>query len=146
MNRLISCLHTANRRPISWIRVVTVGLASALVLLYFVWSLGGQYILKLHARLYQAPIPGIQTIRMSPTEHFSLIAHDVIITNVSSIQGIMTSIRSAVPYSPNHPTIRWSCYLTVLSSSGTSYISVHYCPGIESGECGNASCLPACDA
>ena len=121
---LISWLNTANRRPIPWIRVMVIALTSTLVLLYLAWSFGGQYVGKLHVRLYQDPISSIQSIRISPGDNFPLVSHDIVITNVSTIQAIMTNIRAAEPYFPNHPTTRWSCYLTILSSSGTSYVRV----------------------
>jgi hypothetical protein len=123
-SHLISWLQTINRRPISWVRVMAVALPLATVLIYLVWLFGGRYADKLQVRLNQDPISSIQSIRITPGDNFSLVSHDVVITNASTIYAIMTSIRSAETYFPNHPTTRWSCYLTVLSSSGTSYVTV----------------------
>jgi hypothetical protein len=112
-----------NKNPIRWISVMAIAIPSALLLLGVVWLFAGRYVPSHRVRLYQDPISSIHSIRISPGDNFPLVNHDIVITNVSTIQAIMTNIRSAEPYFPNHPTTQWSCYLTVLSSSGMSYVT-----------------------
>jgi hypothetical protein len=113
-----------NIRSISSVRVKVVALSSALIaigsfLAFFEWHIPSQ-----NARLFQDPIADIHNIRISPGNNFSLVNHDVEITNTVTIQLIVTTLRSAKKYFPNHPGTRWSCGLAISSSSGTSFIDV----------------------
>ena len=128
-----------NFREISLARVLTVAILIFLVLFGFLWLFWLRFITPEEgARLFQSPISGIQSIRISSGGNLSLVENDVIITNTGTIQEIMTAIRSSRPYSPNHPADRWTCKLTISNSSGESHVDVSdtvgqntilYCPG-----------------
>jgi hypothetical protein len=74
-------------------------------------------------RLYKTPISSIGCIKIEPYEYLSLVNHEVVITDATTISNIMTAIRLAVPYSPNHPSTDWQCRLVVSDASGDSYVS-----------------------
>ena len=78
----------------------------------------------------------------------SLVESDVVITNAGMIQEIMTAVRSAKPFSPNHPADRWTCKLIVSNSFGEGRLDISdtvgdntilYCPGgpLQSDTLGN---------
>ena len=115
----------SNNRPVRRVRVVAIAMPCALVLLGLVWIFAARYVPSHRVRLYQDPISSIQSIGISPGNNFPLVNHEVVITNYPTIQQIMTAIRSAQKYSPNHPAIRWSCALAISSLSGTSYVAVN---------------------
>ena len=99
--------------------------AAVLVVVSLGWQFAERHVFPSYrALLYRDPITNIQTIRIDPGNNFPLVDHEVVITNSATIQQVMTAIRSAPKYFPNHPTTRWSCSLTVSSSSGTSYATV----------------------
>jgi hypothetical protein len=103
---------------------MVLALSSALIISGLVWALIARYVSSHRARLYEDPITNIQSIRISPGNNFSLIGHDIEITDAVTLQAIMTSIRSANKYSPNHPATQWSCTLTIFSLSGASFVGV----------------------
>lgn len=114
----------SNTRPINLIRVVAVAIPCALVVLGLVWLMAGRYISNHRVRLYKDPISSIQSIRLLPGNNFPLIQQDIAITDIHTIEEIMTAMRSAKAYSPNHPVTRWSCILAISTSSGDSYVDI----------------------
>jgi hypothetical protein len=106
--------------------VAAIGGVAALVLFGLAWAVAERQVFpRYRARLYQVPLTSIQSIRVSPGTVQPLVDRDVLITDPGVVQKVMTAIRTAKPYSPNHPATRWSCRLTILSSSGVSYVDVN---------------------
>jgi len=110
---------------VSWLRVLAIAIPIALLLVAFVWIFSGRYISSESTRLYEDPISGIQSIRISPARYFSLVDHEFIVTNMAAITDTMMAIRSARPYSPNHPMTHWECFLVISNASGNSYVDVN---------------------
>lgn len=133
-------------RKISLVRVVAA-VVPFLVLLGLLWFFYLRHPAE-EARLFLSPISTIQSIRISSGGNLSLVENDIVITDSRTIQEIMAAIRSAKPYSPNHPADRWTCKLIVSNPSGESHVDVSdtagqntilYCPGgpLQSGTLGN---------
>jgi hypothetical protein len=99
--------------------------ATVLVLASLGWLFAEHHVFPSYrARLYRVPIANIQAIRIDPGNNFPLVDHEVVITNSAMIQQVMSAIRAAPKYFPNHPSTRWSCGLAISSLSGTSYVDV----------------------
>jgi hypothetical protein len=122
-------MNVKNSSAVSLIRVFVVAIPSALLLLGLFWVFAGRNIPDDRAQLYQNPVYSIQEIRLLPANNFSLVDHEVVITNASAIQDIMAAIRSAKKFIPNHPATRWECILEITGQSGISYVDVLDSPG-----------------
>lgn len=109
-------------------RVYALAVAAiALIMTFLVaweWFSGGRYIQSVSFRLYKSPISSVNRIRICPGPYFSLVEHEVDITNTTTISTILKAIRAATPYSSQHIDVRWYCFLVISNSTGESYLSV----------------------
>jgi len=113
-----------NSHSISWLRIFIVAIPSFLILFGLLWLFDLRYVPGTVERLFYSPISSIQRIQICSGTNLSLVNQNVIVTNTLAIQKIMIAIRSAQPYSPNHPADRWTCELIISNSSGESYVRV----------------------
>ena len=88
------------------------------------WFDSRTYSPSMSNRLYKTPISSIECIKIKPEAYSSLVTQEVVITDATTISNIMTAIRLAAPYSPNHPSTDWQCRLTASDASGDSYASI----------------------
>jgi hypothetical protein len=114
----------SNPNKISWIRVLTVAIPIALALFGFFYFFEAPQIADQRMRLFQGSESSITLISIFPSGNFPLVKNTLIITNTETITKIMTAIRSAKAYFPDHPAIKWNCDLEISNSTGKSYISV----------------------
>jgi hypothetical protein len=112
------------KRPIRWILLFVIATVIVLLSLSTTWFLWGRYVPAEYALLFRNPVSGIKYIRINPAPYFSLVDHEVVITNTATIEDIMAAIRSSKAYSPNHPTTHWECWLEIVDESGQSYVDV----------------------
>ncbi len=84
----------------------------------------GRYIPGHRVRLYQEPVSCIQQILVTDNNLCSSCQRNIVITDAQTIGEIMTSLRSAKPYYPNHPTTKWRCTLVIADAKGESYVDV----------------------
>ena len=88
----------------------------------------GHYIHTQRALLFNSPVSEIQRIKIASAPLFSLVDHDVIITNTQTIGAIMAAIRSAKICPPEHTSTRWACFLIISTASGCSYAKISLTP------------------
>jgi hypothetical protein len=116
-------------------RVYALAVAAAAlietVLVAWQWFSFSGDVQRVSFRLYKSPISSFNRIRICPASYFSLVEHEVDITNTTTISAIVKAIRAATPYSPQHPNVRWSCYLVISSSSGECYLDVDDTEGLQ---------------
>ncbi len=75
-------------------------------------------------RLYQNPVSQIRQILVLGSNLYSSGKSNVVITDAQTISEIMTALRSAKPYSPNHPSIKRHYILVIADVEGESYVDV----------------------
>jgi hypothetical protein len=95
-----------------------------LLLFGCLWLVDLRFIPGTYERIFQSPISSIQRVQIYPRTNLPLINQNVTVIDSVPIQKIMIAIRSARPYSPNHPADRWTCELIISNSSGESYIRI----------------------
>ena len=110
---------------VNWSRVIVIAIPCGLLFFGLLWVFAGRYIPSHRAQLFRNPVSAIQSIEIRPGDNASLVANYVVVSNSATIHEIMTAIRSANSYSPNHPVTRWDCLLVITSSSGADYVDVN---------------------
>ena len=109
-------------------RLLVIGVPIGLLAAGILWLSWGRYIPGQSARLFQGPISDFQYIQIKPDPNFSLVNRPLIVANKVEIKGIITAIRSATPYEPNHPTTRWACTLIISGLHSDCYVRVANTP------------------
>lgn len=103
-----------SKYSISWLLIYPICFLLIGGLLFFSLSFLGRKIRP----MVSPPRPVF--IKILPGDIFPLVDHDAIITNAATITDIMGALRSAKKCSPNHPQVRWECYLVIPEASGES--------------------------
>jgi hypothetical protein len=111
---------------ISLVRIFFIAIALFLLLFGLLWLFSLRYIKTGNEIIYNSPILSIRYIQIRPDDlvRSSLVRQSITITNAETIQQIMTAIRSAQPYEPNHDPGMWSCELVISNLSGEGGICV----------------------
>ena len=120
------------RKPLSarLSRALVIGVPIGLLAAGILWLSWGRHIPGQSARLFQGSISDFQYMQIKPDPNFSLVNRPLIVTNQAEIKEIMTAIRSATPYQPNHPTTRWACTLVISDAHSDCYVRlVNTSPG-----------------
>jgi hypothetical protein len=125
--------YRITKQPIRWLRLFVISVPAGILLASGLWLLIYRYIPSQSTRLFETPVSQIQSIEINPTPLFSLVDQSLTITNETEIKEIMTAIRSAMPYSPNHPGTQWQCNLVISDSVGNSYLNLVNTPGLSQG-------------
>ncbi len=120
--------HRKKSLPICLSRVLAIGVPIGLLVVGFLWLSFGRYIPGKSIQLFETPIPDIRSLQIKPDPNFSLVDRCLIVTNQMEIKDIITAIRSATPYEPNHPGTRWACTLVVSNSLGNCYVGIENTP------------------
>jgi hypothetical protein len=111
----------------SWVRIISIAIPSFLLLFGLLWLFGLRNVRAGNEIIYNSPVSSIRSIQIQPEDlanNRSLITQNITITNAETIQQIMTAIRSAQSYHPNHDPGVWSCKLVISTSSGGGTLSV----------------------
>jgi hypothetical protein len=113
---------------IHWLRTLTIAITLSLLLIGALWIFLGRHIPDQRALVFNCPVSDIRHITIASAPRFSLVDHDVIITNMQTIKDIMTAIRSAKICPPEHTSTRWSCFLVISTATGSGHIKVSLTP------------------
>lgn len=106
-----------------WVFTIVVVIMAASAWLYYCWESGVKSA-RLRAILATSPV---HVIRIEPTlnDRSSLVTNEVVITDPKTMADIVTAVRTAPEYFPNHPVTRWDCHLEISSAAGNDFFWVN---------------------